>query len=65
MLVCTYQKDKDAQAIYKELKAKMMSSTTAEISLDDLLEYILTSHFNDGKWKGTAHGYILHWLEQV
>ena len=64
-LVRTYQKDKDAQAIYKELKAKMTSSTTAEISSDDLLEYILTSRFNDGKWRGTAHRYILHWLEQV
>ena len=43
----------------------MTSSTTAEISSDDLLEYILTSCFNNGKWKGTAHGYILHLLEQV
>ena len=43
----------------------MTLSTTAEISSDDLLEYILTSCFNNGKWKGIAHGYILHWLEQV
>ena len=37
-LVRTHQKDKNAQAIYTELKTKMTSSTTAEISLDDLLE---------------------------
>ena len=62
-LVRTHQKDKNAQAIYTELKTKMTSSTTAEISSDDLLEYILTSCFNNVKWKGTAHGYILNWLE--
>ena len=43
----------------------MTSSTTAEINSDDLLDYILTSQFNDRKWKGTAHGYIIHWLEKV
>ena len=43
----------------------MTSFTTAEINSDDLLEYILTSHFDDEKWKGSSHGYIIHWLEQV
>ena len=48
-LVQTHQKDKNSQAIYTELKTKMTSSTTAEISSDDLLEYILTSYFNNEK----------------
>ena len=38
---------------------------TAEINSNDLLDCILTSHYNDRKWKDTSHGYIIYWLEQV
>jgi hypothetical protein len=31
----------------------------------DLLTYITSSKFGDGKWKGKAHGFILNWQDKV
>ena len=50
----------NAQKIYGALTAEMKHSTKAELDADTLLDYIITPRFNDGKWKGTSHAYILH-----
>ena len=54
----------DAQKIYSALTAEMKHSTKAELDPDTLFDYILTSSFIDGKWKGPSHAYILHWIEK-
>ena len=55
----------NAQKIYSTLIEEMKHSTKAELDADTLLDYVITSRFNDGKWKGTSHAYILHWIEQI
>ena len=30
-----------------------------------LLRYITSAKINDGKWKGTTEGFILHWQDQL
>jgi len=55
----------NAQKIFAKLLKHMEESTAAMLDEEDLLQHIITSRINDGKWRGTNHGYILHWLEQV
>jgi hypothetical protein len=35
------------------------------MNASSLLSYITTTALGDGKWKGTIHGFILHWQDQV
>ncbi len=30
-----------------------------------ILEYLTSAKLNDGKWKGTAQSFILHWQDQA
>ena len=40
-------------------------STSAEIKSSDILAYITSMKFDDGKWRGMSSKYIAHWCEQV
>ena len=31
----------------------------------NILTYITSFKFGDGSWKGSSHGYILHWQDQI
>ena len=64
-LVRHYEDGFDAQSIFKDLKAYQEDSTKANIDSSDLLTYITTAKLGDGSWKGTTHGFILHWRDQV
>lgn len=55
----------DAQKIYAGLEDIMNNSTQAELDMDEILQYLVNSRFDDGKWKGTAKSYLTNWLEQV
>ena len=55
----------DARQVYIELKTYSLESTKASLKSARLLEYIVGTSIDDGTWKGTAEGFILHWLEQI
>ena len=38
---------------------------TAKISSSTLLTYITSGKIDDGQWRGTTTGFIIHWKEQV
>ena len=55
----------DAQLAFQELCAHSLQSTAAKISSSTLLTYITSAKINDGQWRGTTTGFIIHWKEQV
>jgi hypothetical protein len=63
-LVSQFEATLDAQSIYQELVKRALSSTAAQLSGDTLLQYITTTRY-PGTWRGTSHGFVLHWKEQV
>ena len=60
-----HARNSSAQKIYIELKEHHLTSTKAESEAEGILNYLITSRVDDGKWKGTTHSYILHWEKQV
>ena len=64
-LVRKHAKDYNAQKIYAELVQYFSKSTKATIDASTILSYITTAKLGEGTWKGTAHGFILHWMDQV
>ena len=64
-IVCKYAEKGDAQNVFHELSEYYEKSTKAAMYSGELLTYITSAKFNDGTWKGTAHGFILHWQDQV
>jgi hypothetical protein len=63
-LVSQYEKDQDAQSIYRDLKKHALGSTSAWLPSDKLLKYITLARY-PGNWRGTASAFVLHWNEQV
>jgi hypothetical protein len=63
-LVSQFEATRDAQSIYQELVKHALSSTAAQLSGDTLLQYITTTQY-PGTWRGTSHGFVFHWKEQV
>ena len=63
-LVSSFEATRDAQSVYKELTKHAKSSTAAQLSGDTLLKYITSARY-PGNWRGTSHGFVLHWKEQV
>ena len=56
----------DVQTIYKKIKTYSSTSTKASIDASHILSYITSARLGDGSsWKGTTHGFILHWQNQV
>ena len=64
-LVRNHSSNFDAQKIYADLCSYSQSSTGATMEASNLLTYITSTRYGDGSWKGTAHGYILHWQDQI
>ena len=62
-LVQNHQRKYDAQLIYKELCDYSLQSTKAFFDSSSLLTYITTIWMGNGKWKGRAHAFILHWQD--
>jgi len=63
--VCQHADDYDAAEVYAKISAYAMQSTKASLDSSKLLSYITSVHYGDGTWCGTAHGFLLHWAEQV
>ena len=59
-----HSKDRNGREVYKKIVEHYTKSTSAQISANDLLQYI-TSVRIDTNWKGTAETFILHWKNQV
>jgi hypothetical protein len=64
-LVRLYGSTFDAQQVYKDISAYAKSSTMASMEASNLLTYITSARLGDGTWKGKAHGFILHWQDQI
>jgi hypothetical protein len=43
----------------------MNKSTKANLSSSDLLSYITSTSIGHGSWKGSTHGFIFHWQNQL
>ena len=55
----------DVQKCWDNLVKLAEQSTSAEIKAADLLQYIMSVKFDDGKWQGSSKDFIIHWCEQV
>ena len=64
-IVRKYATTGNAQKVFRDLSDYYEKSTKAAMDSGELLTYITSAKFNDGNWKGTAHGFILHWQDQV
>jgi hypothetical protein len=64
-IVQAHQVDSNAQAIYEELRDYSLESTRSSLDASKLLTHITSSRIDDGHWRGTTHGYFLHWQDQV
>jgi hypothetical protein len=64
-LVRKYHATSNSQAIYKELTEYALESRKASLDTATLLSYITSARLGNGKWKGSAHAFILHWQDQV
>ncbi len=61
----SYESTADAQKIFDELCQDALISTCSSIDSSRLLSYVTSVRIGDGHWNGTAHSFILDWLEQV
>jgi hypothetical protein len=64
-IVRAHEIDSNAQVIYEELRDYSLESTRSSLDASKLLTHITSSRINDGNWRGTTHGYLLHWQDQV
>ena len=60
-----HRDDHDAQAVFRKLETHALKSLKASLESTTLLRYLTTTKLGVDTWKGTAHSFILHWLEQV
>ena len=60
-----HHSDHDAQRVYAKLHQHHLQSTKAKIASSDLLTYITSARIGSGDWKGSTHGFVLHWQNQV
>jgi type II secretory pathway pseudopilin PulG len=64
-IVRAHELDSNAQVIYEELRDYSLESTRSSLDASKLLTHITSSRIDDGHWRGTTHGYLLHWQDQV
>ncbi|KAL7567108.1 hypothetical protein ACA910_009437 [Epithemia clementina (nom. ined.)] len=63
-IVRAHAKDKDAQAILRELRRHYTKSTVARNEITRLTTYI-TNLCLDSSWRGTTESFIMHFKEQL
>ena len=64
-LVQKHQYDYNAQAIFQQLQKHAKESTQADIESANLLSYITSVKLHQSQWRGTTHGFILHWCDKL
>ena len=60
----SHQHTGDAQKIYAQLCKSATKSAKAKLSKDDLAEFLTTAKL-DSAWRGSHHGFLLHWCSQL
>ena len=60
-----HENDYNAQKVFQAIQAHAQKSTKASLESSKLLSRVTSARIGDGSWKGTAHGFILHWQNQV
>jgi hypothetical protein len=65
VIVRSHDADPDAQLIYSEFLQVMTKSTEAMMDSGVLLSYLTAAKVSDGAWRGTAKGFVLHWMEKL
>ena len=60
-----HEKDSDAQKVYKKISEFALKSTKASLDSSNILSYITSVRAGDGSWKGSMHGFVLHWQDKV
>jgi hypothetical protein len=63
-LVRQYEEKRDAQTIFCEYVAYYSDSIKAELESTKIYEYLTNTCLGDGTWRGTYHGFILHYTDQ-
>ena len=64
-VVRSYEKTFDAQSVHRDITEHYTQSTAAQMDSSDILSYLTTAKWGDTRWNGTAHSFLLHWLEQA
>jgi hypothetical protein len=65
-IVRAHEIDFDAQVIYEELRDYSLESTRSSLGASKILTHITLSRIIDDRhWRGTTHGCLLHWQDQV
>ena len=64
-IIKAYLPTLDAQKAFNDLIKYAEKSTAAQISSGTLLKYLTSAKIDDGQWKGTTTGFIIHWKETV
>ena len=64
-IVREHEDDFDAQKVWQKVFTHYTTSTKATLSAGNILGYITTAQWGNRDWKGTAEGFVLHWLDQV
>jgi hypothetical protein len=64
-IVCAHEIDSDAQVIYEEMRDYSLESTRSSLEASKLLTHFTLSRIDNRHWRGTTHGYLLHWQDQV
>jgi len=64
-LLRKHEPTRDAQALHSELLTFYQTGNMGADQTSEWITYLTTTRANDGKWDGTHHGYILHFLDIV
>ena len=64
-IVRLHEVDRDAQAVWRELSAYQMTSTTGSLARESLLTYLTTYKFDASLWKGSYVGFLVNWQDKM
>jgi hypothetical protein len=63
-IICSHEKDYDAQNAYAELNNYHLTSNTALFSANKIMEYLTSARINGGSWHGSVENFIINWQNQ-
>jgi hypothetical protein len=61
-----FEKESDAQSIYRRISEHAIKSTKASLEASTILSYITSCKLGEGSaWRGPTASFVLHWQNQV
>jgi hypothetical protein len=61
-----FEKESDAQSIYRRISEHAIKSTKASLEASTILSYITSCRLGeDSTWRGSTASFVLHWQNQV